>query len=834
MLLFFGFAENNAVHADYEAIWFGEPVMAAGQNLTFTLNYPEEIQIGEIVTLNLEIFSTIAYEGAIIRMVLLNPDHETVDESEMTLNLNRGRDDVAIKWDPTHLQPGDYTMVILIDYVREYKPAIQECEIYRVSTGRWQQQIDDVEAQLVGVDKSIGAGARSADSSGGLESGFHLRAKIIRDSLASARGALTAQNWREADKQIRYADTAVKELRAGLTFSAMTPEKLIRPSATPSRLEIRDGGFYDGMNPYFLIGAALTDASGSAETEAMTMDAQLAWIKNHGLNLALLNASPTMDTAALNDLLSALARASQALEIPWILQFDQGAEAGALMDRWPDLIEDGFVNLAHEGFSVDYQQGGRQVFSALGQLSRPPFAVSAARFPQFKYDGENIREGFVEQIMTLYPDRQDLNRLWHAHLADFDEITIWGEYPEHSYQNQRAYQHEWQRYHRGLILRFFSGMKQDLSALMPGIPVLIDNDATPFSAGETRTTPSREEMAALMDMDGTAVRCSAGESVYAMNYPEAQSVISLMHSYKKNKPVFILDADIDVSGTDDPQKREALTYSVVWEMVMSGASGMALSPHSTVRQHPEALAAYALAALDVNRLAPIVAAFHREKEQVAVLFSEASKIMDNGVPHLESAQFAFEGASFAGFPVRFITEKQVEDGELADIKVLILPSTMAVPDNTFEQLSNYVEEGGMVARVGTPIPYNERGQSRSDVIRATGNTILVRGLNLPTEYLHALDAALVSGVLAEIVRPVNAYGYPIEGVRSRYVEHDGEMYLYIINLRHTPVAVHLSGLSGSGRDLLRGRDVSFPRELTPLDPMLIHLDKQEILFAVSK
>ena len=208
--------------------------------------------------------------------------------------------------------------------------------------------------------------------------------------------------------------------------------------------------------------------------------------------------------------------------------------------------------------------------------------------------------------------------------------------------------------------------------------------------------------------------------------------------------------------------------------------------------------------------------------------------MEYGVPRHESAQFAFEGASFAGFPVRFITEKQVEDGELADIKVLILPSTMAVPDNTFEQLSNYVEEGGMVARVGTPIPYNERGQSRSDVIRATGNTILVRGLNLPTEYLHALDAALVSGVLAEIVRPVNAYGYPIEGVRSRYAEHDGELYLNIINLRHTPVAVHLSGLSGSGRDLLRGRDVSFPRELTPLDPMLIHLDKQEILFAVSK
>ena len=106
-------------------------------------------------------------------------------------------------------------------------------------------------------------------------------------------------------------------------------------------------------------------------------------------------------------------------------------------------------------------------------------------------------------------------------------------------------------------------------------------------------------------------------------------------------------------------------------------------------------------------------------------------------------------------------------------------------------------------------------------------------MNLPTEYLHAMDAALVGGTLPEIVRPVNAHGYPLEGVRSRYVTHEGESYLYIVNLRRDPAMVYVSGLADSGRDLIRGRDIQFPKELAPLDPMLIRLDKQAPLVAVS-
>ena len=109
------------------------------------------------------------------------------------------------------------------------------------------------------------------------------------------------------------------------------------------------------------------------------------------------------------------------------------------------------------------------------------------------------------------------------------------------------------------------------------------------------------------------------------------------------------------------------------------------------------------------------------------------------------------------------------------------------------------------------------------MIAQTSRTIFVRGSDTPTVYLHALDAAYVFGVLPPIPRTINRYGYPLEGVQSRYVELDGQEYLYVVNLRREPVRVNLYGGPRKGRDLVRGRGIQFPTELEPLAPVLVHL-----------
>jgi hypothetical protein len=219
-----------------------------------------------------------------------------------------------------------------------------------------------------------------------------------------------------------------------------------------------------------------------------------------------------------------------------------------------------------------------------------------------------------------------------------------------------------------------------------------------------------------------------------------------------------------------------------------------------------------------------VRAFAEASPDVLVFFSESSKIMDNGEPHLQSVLYAYEGCSFSGYNVRFVTERDIANGALDKTKVLVMPETPAATDAAFKKIDEYVENGGVVARIGTPIPYNERGTSRADVIRTTASTVFVQGLNLPTEYLHTMDTSIVRGVMPLIARSTNGYGYPLEGVHTRYVVVDGVAYLYAVNLRPDPVSCQLAGGMNSGRDLIQGRDVSFPCALAPLEPMLIRLE----------
>lgn len=848
------FAAVSPSPTDFEELWLGNPVITESEKLSFTLHYPESAGIGETIPLALELLTTTPYQETKIRLTVEGTNGDVLEESEITVNLRRGRNDLTINWTPKELPPGKHALLVAVDYTNELSPVSHLIPLNRVSSSHWQKELEELKPVLAQLEESISSLVSEAQ---GTEqnaqaintppnsTSLQVRGEMAGAALEEAERAFADNHWRLVDRHLTYAKEALNIIRAEITFINILPETLLAHTPYPERVSIHDGGMFDKDRPLFLIGAALKgdtskttqEASGDSQCLAYagadTLAEQVAWLKTHGMNFAVMTLPMNMDPESLQEMTASLSRSAGEFKIPWLLQVDQSSIAGSLMDKWPELLEPGFVNLAHEEFSTYYRQTINDVIGLAGAQSYPPVGASLAWGPQFKYDGDPIRERFIAVVRERYPDRIDLNRLWRSHLADHNEITIWGDYPDHSYQNQRTYQYEWQTFHRSLITHFFASIKQDLAALAPNVPAMITLPESPFLPGETRNSPSREDMAGMMDINGCFIRFEAGEGMYALNYPYPHATIALLRSYAPDKPVLILNGDINVAPLADAGQREKVVHSAVWEAVMAGATGLALSTESSLFQYPEAMAAYSLAAMDVNRLAPIILAFQQAPAEIAVLFSEASKIMDDGVLHLESAQYAFEGASFGGFPVRFLTEQQIKKGELEGIKVLILATTMAVPDDTFEYLSGYVEDGGMVARVGTPIPYNEKGHSRTDVIRATANTILVRGMNLPTEYLHALDAALVGGVLPETARPVNAHGYPLEGVRSRCVRHDGESYLYIINLCQEPVAVHLSGLATQGYDLIRGRDVQFPRVLPPLDPMLIRLKKSETVFTVA-
>jgi len=208
------------------------------------------------------------------------------------------------------------------------------------------------------------------------------------------------------------------------------------------------------------------------------------------------------------------------------------------------------------------------------------------------------------------------------------------------------------------------------------------------------------------------------------------------------------------------------------------------------------------------------------------LFSDSAKTFDDGVVHLPSVRDAYEGSSFAGLKIRFISERQCADGDLDSIRVLIIPDTPAVTDAAFVRLNEYVVQENCVVRTRMPMPYTEHGHSRQDAIPASRNAIIVRGMNLPTEYLHAMEGVFELNVIDPIPRLINQHGYAIEGIKTLHAEVDGLSYLYVVNLRKDERSCILKDGPQAGHDLIHDRPVTFPMTIKPLYPMLIRLEER--------
>lgn len=823
-------AENQSTDpatAGVEELWFDPWTLEKSDTVSLELPTLTTISANQAVPFTLRVSTSVPYQNTYASLRVYDSKKEVVEELQTTANLRSGLNEFHFDWHGSSLQPGLYDLIFEVDYSDAFPSLSASTVLRRISSAtllqelnRFSVELTDLTANIENLQKSM---AEAATSSGQPMPYLEQRKNMLQRALDQGQQALHNADWKTCSRNVEYLQSALPALEAALTFSGNQPDFHGMPAYSLSTARLSNSGFNTSEAPLFLFGLSLPSPD-SSDWHASGIEEEAARLRHHGLNFFVLNCPITLDSSEVAGLVARASGASEKEDLLWALQFQQEETLGKLMDVQPLLLEPGFVNLAHDEFNSAYRD---QVSSTVRQLENNQnrlVAVSLAENPRFHYDREEVRQGFVSAIQEKYPDRMTLNRLWHAKLATYDEISIWGDSEEHHYHSQRAYQYEWQIFHRSLITKFFTDFKEALTSQTTGIPLTVTLAESAFSPGETRHAAGREDMATLMDLQACTVNFTPGTGVYALNYPVANAYFTLMRSHEPDKAILNLRGDIDVSSLRSAGERRAFVTAALWESVMSGANGFALTHDSSVLLWPDAYEAFVQSALDINRLSSIVSAFQQDSPKIGILFSEAAKIMDDGIPHLESVRFAFEGSSFAGFAIQYLTETQILKNALENLKVLVMPETMAISDEAFEQIDAYVEAGGMVARVGTPIPYNESGISRSDVIRTSPNTVLVRGMNLPTEYLHAMDAVLDRGQLPLIPRPVNAFGYPLEGVRSRYVRLNGVDYLYIINLRHTPATVHITGGADRGRDLILSREVSFPRVMESLETLLIQLD----------
>lgn len=822
IILLGSFLVAPMAYASETWLWAVPQAKQPARHLEMTVTPSTETRNAERAHFDCAITSDFGYRGAQVTLVVRDEKGRVVSEGVLPLDINAGANNCAITLDATELPLGSYVAEFSIAHTLVLSEPSHTFTLRHV-------RVDDLKARLVANGTRLETLVEALEADGRPFPYLHLKTAAAQDVLVLARENEARGAWESLEAQLRYVEARLDAVHAGMVFSGVSGERstdIGMPDV--SDLLIQDGAFFAGVRPVFLFGGALL--AGDAQ--------EIARLGRYQLNAATLSIGPNANPAvsntaeALKHQLDTVFEAAATHNVGVAIQLHPELVAQDGTEAAPALMAGSRADIASESALAAWDTYLGHVAPALNGRERL-LGVSLAEDPRFYFDGEAVKAGFLDFIRLHYPDRLTLNRAWRSHLATLEDIQLRSNNPYDTYQNHRSFQFDWLTYHQRLGNEYFQWSLEQARQVMPDTPFTVTLPASAFEAGESVYGVDREVLAGAMHLSATSGQNAFADPIYAMAYPLQSAYTTLLRSFAPEQPILNLHSTWDFPASSSGDATYRFVHSALWEGVMSGLSGATVPMDSLLFQTPEALEAFATAALDVNRLAPIVLAFQNAPTDVAILFSQSSKVFDQGDPHLQSALNAFEGTSFGGYNVRFVTEQQSSNGALEHAKIVVIPDTPAVSDQTFRALSDYVEADGTVARTGAPIPYNERGFSRDDLIRNTGKTVLVRGLNLPTEYLHAMDAATVLGSLPQIPRTVTGQGYPIEGVRSRFVEHEGAQYLYVINLRKEPAYCTLATPTRTGRDLIRGEDVTFPTTLEPLEPMLIKLNPVHLEMTVT-
>ncbi len=454
--------------------------------------------------------------------------------------------------------------------------------------------------------------------------------------------------------------------------------------------------------------------------------------------------------------------------------------------------------------------------AALGNVS----AMSLWTAPQISMQDESVKRDFQAYVRDIYRDRRKLNQAWNEHYFDFDEV----EYT--AFSDSRAYQFDAQAFRRMRTTRWLSDQLRFIEpSIAPAMPTITFTDGILLPA-ESRMGLDVESLAPLMPTVLVRTSGPLDDPRYAQRFPVPQLMWTLMHAIAPNRPLAALHS-LDYTLADRlrldsaAQTRTLAVEAAVDHVDMLALEFPALS--DPVAQAPEAVSSLVRTLRELEGATDAVHALRDAVAPLAIVWSDSSKILNDGTLHLNAFVRAFEGCAFAGYKVGILTERQLAEGRWQGVRVVVLPEVTALSRDAFAGLETLIEGGTVMVRTEFGPTYDEHGNALGKTLPVNANTMLVRGNGAAYEYLSALDALHERGVLPDVPRPVTNVGYPVEGVKTRYAETPTGRFLYVVNLRKESVSCQLSMPVEGAADLLTGRPVDFPHRLDPLSPMLLRL-----------
>jgi hypothetical protein len=258
----------------------------------------------------------------------------------------------------------------------------------------------------------------------------------------------------------------------------------------------------------------------------------------------------------------------------------------------------------------------------------------------------------------------------------------------------------------------------------------------------------------------------------------------------------------------------------VWERTDDPKSDFA----GSLLHRPEIVEALAHTTLDLNRLAPYIAALQNQPPDVYILYSQYDMMMQ-GADAVVPRDSLYIALTMLGVRVGFITERQLEARRLPpNASRLIIANTQFISDEAFAGLDFLRQQRGLlVLGFGEPsLEFDRYGRKR---ISRPGTTTFERNpLMDARRLLTRLQPLLGNWGIARPLRLLNENDQPIWGVSYRVAPYEDGYVASLCNYTRAPITVRLISDANqpiTATNLIDGATVEGTITLQPLEPVLL-------------
>ncbi|MFH1744453.1 MAG: alpha-amylase family protein, partial [bacterium] len=392
-----------------------------------------------------------------------------------------------------------------------------------------------------------------------------------------------------------------------------------------------------------------------------------------------------------------------------------------IYEQNPDLERTGFgfleYTIPHPAVNGFYEKFLRLL---IPEVAEHPALLSYCLLNEPIYtDGtETSRKMFQAYLKRKYGTIVVVNALLRERYETFNEIPV-PDVSKTSHEN-RAYWYEWCTFNSERLLDFHRWMKAIIREYDIATPIHTKIQGQLF-AGQRFSAwgLDHDAFANLDSISGNdAFNHYVAEGRYSQKWVAQNIYYAFQRSVAPFSPIFNsenhLAGDVGIQSIPGKHMRTALWLGA---MEGQGATTLWFWSYSTdaydgaaFRSRANCVEALGRTTYDLNRLGYFVGEFLKQPAEVAILFENASVIMNQ--PYLDECEKAFEGTYLLDMPIRFVTDRQIMEGKLFDYKVIIAPRNTYVLQSTYEGLLDYLDVGGHLLVVGDAFAHDQHGHPR--------------------------------------------------------------------------------------------------------------------------